>query len=124
MDSLLSMSPVKCLKSILFICFCVYVPRLNSLPEDRHFVSIHASLTAVLKPLNGEVRKTSSRFCSPEKGGGEGEVPHYVVPRNSNQLSRFWREANVSETNNSFIQQIFLYSAPNICQMLLYQAQC
>lgn len=76
MDSLLSMSPFKCLKSILFICFCVYMPRLSSLPEDRHFVSIHASLTVVLKSFYWEVRKKSSRFCSPEKGGGAGEVPH------------------------------------------------
>lgn len=66
--------PPKCIKSILFICSCVHMLRLSSLPADRHFVSTHASLTVVLKPLNRGVRQKSSSFCSPERGG-EGECP-------------------------------------------------
>lgn len=67
--------PSKCIKSILFICSCVYMLRLSSLPADKHFVSTHASLIVVLKPLNRGARQKSSRFCSPEQEGAERESP-------------------------------------------------
>lgn len=125
--------PSKCIKSILFICSCVYMLRLSSLPADRHFVSTHASLTVVLKPLNRGVRQKSSSFCLllaalSKKEGRESLTPPlpalHCMWHHALQISSAgtWREANVNETSDLFIQRVFIYSVPNICQTL-YSAQ-
>lgn len=119
--------PSKCIKSILFICSCVYMLRLSSLPAVRHFVSTHASLTVVLKPLNRGVRQKSSSFCSPEQEGGEGESPPsppctalHVAPCTSNQLSRYL-ERSKCQWNQWFIHStsIYLFSAKYLSDAIL-----